>query len=182
MSQPSRSHSRMETSREPLNSSPLLMSLDDVTLNLPAAASITRSLSKSTPRDLSVKHPPPPRRAQVKDRAEDDISVQPPTQTNDQGLDHFEGPTILPVDQTKESSCSPIEELPAEILEAIISHVGGQLGSPGFSRLETTRNWNVILRHPRRKNVSDLALVTSSWRRLVQERIFRHSKIISFRP
>ena len=164
----------MGSRRESFSSSPLPMSLDDVSINGP----ITRSLSKSTPRDPSIKHPPPAR-AQVKDRAEDDISVQPPAQTLDQGPDHSDEPTILPVDHTKESSCSPIEKLPTEILEAVINYVGGHLGSAGFSKSDASRNWNAILRHPRRKNISNLALVSSAWRRLVQERIFRHSRITS---
>ncbi|KAL9103474.1 MAG: hypothetical protein Q9163_001470 [Psora crenata] len=157
---------------ESFNSSPLPLSLDDVSLNMPSI----RSLSKSTHRDPNVKHPSPPR-AQVKDRAEDDISVQPPTQTSDQSAEHFDELTILPVGHTRESSCSSIERLPTEILEAIISHVGGHLGSPSYSKLEATRNWNALLRHPRRKNISDLALVSPVWRRLVQERIFRHIKL-----
>lgn len=144
------------------------MTLSDMPINLPAANPITRSLSKSTPRDPSVKHPPPPR-AQVKDRAEDDISVQPSTQSNDH-VDEHEDLSLLPGGYTQESSCSPIEQLPEEILDAIISNVGGQLGSTGSSsRTERARNWNVLLRHPRRKVVSDLALVCPRWRYVLSE-------------
>ena len=152
--------------------------LDNVTHNMPAAAPITRSLSKSTPRDPSSKHPPPPR-AQVKDRAEDDISVQPSAQPQSLETTHPEEPAFLPAHHNKESSCSPIEQLPTEILDAIIGHVGGQLGAASLSgRPERVRNWNAILRHPRRKVISDLALVSPDWRRHVQERTFRHSEPI----
>ena len=165
--------------RDPLIHSMGSLTLSDVSINLPTATPITRSLSKSTPRDSSVKHPQPPR-AQVKDRAEDDISVQPSTQINDQGVEHSEELPPLPAGYTQESSCSPIEQLPEEILEAIISNVGGQLGYTGTStRIDRARNWNAILRHPRRKVVSDLALVCPRWRHLVQERVFRHSKILN---
>ena len=152
------------------------MTLDDVSLNMTLTIPITRSLSKSTPRDPTIKVPPPPR-AQVIDRAEDDISVQPSALLQELEVEHIEDPRILLAHHTKQSSCSPIDQLPHEILDAIISHVGGQLGSPSLARRsDRIRNWNAILRHPRRKTVSDLALVSPIWRRLVQERIFRHSE------
>ena len=165
-----------QNDRDPSNASTLHLTLESVSLNMPSVIPITRSLSKSNPRDPAIKHPPPPR-AQVRDRAEDDISVQPSTQINELEIEHIEDPPILPAEHPKAPSCSPIDQLPHEILDAIISHVGGQLGSAGLSkRSDRVRNWNAILRHPRRKTVSDLALVCPTWRCLVQERIFRHSK------
>lgn len=152
---------------------------DDVSHNLPAATPITRSLSKSTPRDPSSKHPPPAR-AQVRGRAEDDISVQPSVQPRDVENGPIEESALLPATHTKGLSCSPIEQLPTEILDCIVGHVGGHLGAASLSgRSERLRNWNAILRHPRRKAISDLALVSPNWRRLVQERIFRHRGFVN---
>ena len=167
--------------RDAFAPSNLPMALDDVSLNMSPAISITRSLSKSTARDSALKHPPPPR-AQVIDRAEDDISVQPSALVKGLGPDHIEEVPILPADHhNKETSCSPIDQLPHEILDAIISHVGGQLGSPTLvRRSERVRNWNAMLRHPRRKTVSDLALVSPNWRQLVQERVFRHREVNAY--
>lgn len=38
------------------------------------------------------------------------------------------------------------------------------------------RDWSKLMRHPRRRQISDLALVTRCFRILVQQRIYRHSK------
>ena len=70
------------------------------------------------------------------------------------------------------------ENLPNEIHEAILDHLFGVRAST----LSTTapansgaRCWNKALRHPRRKALSNLALVSPVWRPLIQERIYRHS-------
>ena len=150
--------------------------LDDLTHNLPSSSHLLRSLSKSKRRDSTQKQPPPPR-AQVKDRAEDDISVQPSTNKCSTSVEHTEEHPVIPLEQTKKQTCSPIEKLPSELLELILGYVGGQLGSAGTGRrLDRNRNWNDILRHPRGKSISSLALVSSKWRDIVQERLFRHSK------
>lgn len=70
------------------------------------------------------------------------------------------------------------EHLPIEIHEAILDHLFGERASasgnngPGPS----SRSWVKALRHPRRKALSDLSLISPLWRTLVQERIFRHSE------
>ncbi|KAF4216661.1 hypothetical protein CNMCM8980_006480 [Aspergillus fumigatiaffinis] len=70
-------------------------------------------------------------------------------------------------------------DLPAEVHEAILDHLFGErvsaltMGAPGKS----ARNWSRCLRHPRRKVLSDLALISPVWRVLVQDRIYRHIKI-----
>lgn len=40
-----------------------------------------------------------------------------------------------------------------------------------------TRSWGTALRHSRRRELSSLALVSSTWRVLIQERLYRHIKI-----
>ena len=149
-----------------------ILNLDDVTSNLPSSAPMLRSFSKSCLRDPSQKHPPPAR-AQVIDRAEDDISVQTTAQTS---TEHIEETPLVSQEPPSERSCPSIEQLPAEILESIVGHLGGQLGLTGAKHASRYRDWTCILRHPRRKEITNLALISFTWRRLVQERIFRHSE------
>ena len=158
------------------------MSLDrnDPSFSTPTTP-IPRSQTKSTPRALTVK--PPPVRSRAKNQTEDDISVQPQSRPDDQISDTLDDPFLVPAPQPRESSPCPkshLENLPPEILEGIVGHVVGHLGStmsdPSGSQ-HVIRNWNAIMRHPRRKKVADLALVSHTWRRLIQERIYRHSKL-----
>lgn len=72
-----------------------------------------------------------------------------------------------------------LSELPVEIHEAILDHLFGVRASTSSSMSngsQATRGWSNVLRHPRRKQLSNLALVSPLWRRLVQERLYRHSK------
>lgn len=143
---------------------------------------IPRSLTISTPRALTVK--PPPLKSRARNQTEDDISVQPLSQPDDQIIDTSDDPFLIPAaEPRKESQCprSHLENLPPEILESIVGHVVGHLGSissDASNAQNSVRNWNAIMRHPRRKKVADLALVSYTWRRLIQERVYRHSKAI----
>ncbi|KAL1845839.1 hypothetical protein Plec18167_009257 [Paecilomyces lecythidis] len=72
------------------------------------------------------------------------------------------------------------ENLPIEIHDAILDHLFGERAStlttttPGKS---SARSWSKALRHPRRKALSNLALISPVWRPLVQDRIYRHIKV-----
>ncbi len=178
------SHKRRRLTMSLRNASPTSTSRSPMDRNDPSFSTpttpIPRSLAKSTPRALTVK--PPPFRSRAKNQTEDDISVQPLSQPDDQILDTSEDPFLIPAPEPRKPSPSPkshLENLPPEILEGIIGHVVGHLGSttsdPSGSQ-HTIRNWNAIMRHPRRKKVADLALVSYVWRRLIQERVYRHSK------
>jgi len=68
-----------------------------------------------------------------------------------------------------------IANLPAEIHECILDHLFGFRVS-ATSRSSITR-WGTALRHPRRRELSELALVSRAWRDLIQERLFRHIKL-----
>lgn len=76
------------------------------------------------------------------------------------------------------------ENLPVEIHDAILDHLFGERAStlttttPGKS---SARSWSKALRHPRRKALSNLALISPIWRPLVQDRIYRHSELCCFR-
>ena len=158
------------------------MLVDDITPTLPAATPLSRSLSKSVaPREHCQKSHPTPR-PQGLSRAEDDISVQSHSQVDDHGPWFAEDistsqPTALSTSQTPTLN---LEDLPPEILEIVAGHVVGRLGSAraaASGSASAIRNWNDIMRHPRRRNISDLALISRIWRRLIQERLFRHSKL-----
>ncbi|KAI0160544.1 hypothetical protein GGR57DRAFT_386415 [Xylariaceae sp. FL1272] len=79
-------------------------------------------------------------------------------------------------------SPSAISQLPAEIHECILDHLFGyrvSTTSPSSLSIPSVnaRSWNTALRHSRRKELSNLALVTPLWRDLIQERLFRHIKV-----
>lgn len=89
--------------------------------------------------------------------------------------------------QTVECPPSPsskmvFDDLPVEINEVILDHLLGTRAStssraltPGSSA--ASRGWGTALRHSRRRERTDLALVSNTWRVLVQERLYRHIKI-----
>ncbi|KAJ4393877.1 hypothetical protein N0V93_003093 [Gnomoniopsis smithogilvyi] len=74
-----------------------------------------------------------------------------------------------------------INDLPAEIHECILDHLFGyRVSASSKSSLgmpSVTRSWGTALRHSRRRELSSLALVSSTWRILIQERLYRHIKI-----
>ena len=73
-----------------------------------------------------------------------------------------------------------LQELPEEIQQSILDILMGTLGSISSSAVNTThamRNWSSAMRHPRCRQLSDLALVSEIWRRMIQERLYRHIKI-----
>ncbi|KAG5975392.1 hypothetical protein E4U55_007709 [Claviceps digitariae] len=76
---------------------------------------------------------------------------------------------------------SKFDDLPTEVHEAILDHLFGYCISPTSSsamRISSlTRSWSSALRHCRRRELADLALVNSVWRVLVQQRLYRHIKL-----
>lgn len=88
---------------------------------------------------------------------------------------------VVNIDALETASVQPelrFEGLPTEIHEAILDYLFGERTSalttagPGKP---SARSWNKSLRHPRRKALSNLSLISPVWRSLVQERIYRHS-------
>lgn len=70
------------------------------------------------------------------------------------------------------------ENLPIEVHEAILDHLLGVRRptlSANSGKRSNDSSWSRALRHPRRKDLSNLSLVSPIWRPLVQERIYRHS-------
>ena len=121
----------------------------------------------------------PQSKARVKYRPEDDILVHSTTQVEPRpGGELVLRLAASTLSHTKNPQTS-LNDLPLEIQEGIIDYTHGSLGSavsdgPGAGH--AARNWSLAMRHPRRKQLSDLALVSRAWRKLVQERLYRHSK------
>lgn len=82
-----------------------------------------------------------------------------------------EMPAPLPTEPAQMS----LNDLPAEIHECILDHLFGFRVSTA-SKSSIVR-WGTALRHSRRKELSELALVSPVWRGLIQERLYRHIKV-----
>lgn len=76
---------------------------------------------------------------------------------------------------------APLNDLPIEIHECILDHLFGVRASASLrttpGRTKVLRSWSTALRHSRRREVSELALVSKKWRALIQDRLYRHLKI-----
>ena len=68
-----------------------------------------------------------------------------------------------------------LNDLPAEIHECILDHLFGFRVSP--TSKSSIMRWGTALRHSRRKELSELSLVSPAWRVLIQERLYRHIKL-----
>ncbi|CAH0015023.1 unnamed protein product [Clonostachys rhizophaga] len=74
-----------------------------------------------------------------------------------------------------------LQDLPIEVLEAILDHIFGFRISPtsrsGMEVSSIRRSWGTAMRHARRRQLTELALVSQVWRILVQQRLYRHIKL-----
>ncbi|KXJ91302.1 hypothetical protein Micbo1qcDRAFT_204562 [Microdochium bolleyi] len=91
-------------------------------------------------------------------------------------------PDLATTPTTVEQPLSTLSQLPAEIHECILDHLFGyrvSTTSPSSLSIPSVnaRSWSTALRHSRRKELSNLALVTPLWRDLVQQRLYRHIKL-----
>ncbi|KAF4975085.1 hypothetical protein FZEAL_8086 [Fusarium zealandicum] len=72
-------------------------------------------------------------------------------------------------------------QLPIEVHEAILDHLFGyRVSSTSRSSMAVssiTKRWGTALRHSRRRELTELALVSDIWRILVQQRLYRHLKL-----
>ncbi len=72
-----------------------------------------------------------------------------------------------------------LEDLPLEIQGLILDYLFGDIHSVTFTATSFPSGVSRLtsaMRHPRRKALTDVALVSPTWRELVQERIYRHSE------
>jgi hypothetical protein len=73
------------------------------------------------------------------------------------------------------SSKMTFSSLPTEIHELILDHLFGVRASTAYSA-SSSRGWSMVLRHSRRRQLSDVALVDRNYREFVQGRLFKHSE------
>ncbi|KAJ5782018.1 hypothetical protein N7457_003792 [Penicillium paradoxum] len=66
--------------------------------------------------------------------------------------------------------------LPAEVHEVVLDYIFGKRAATNPGKFPA-QNWSKALRHPRRKALSNLALVCRLWTDLVRSRIYRHIKV-----
>lgn len=157
--------------------------LNELDLSKTTAAVRPQSTTTSSSKDPLVKLVSLSKN-RLKHRPEDDISVHPSSQPESSLADDS---TLRPATNTFKQARHPqttLNDLPPEIQDAIIGYLSGSLNSAASgASFETNgpRNWNMVMRHPRRKQLSDLALVTRVWRDLVQQRLYRHSKPVETR-
>lgn len=148
--------------------------LDDV-----APWSATTAVKRPPPATRSFLKQPPQSKSRVKHRPEDDIEVRTSTQIESQISEDLVPRLAANTLQQIENQRTSLDDLPPEIQEGIIEYTHGILGSAasdGSCSGHGVRNWSMAMRHPRRKQLSDLALVSKTWRRLVQQRLYRHSE------
>lgn len=96
--------------------------------------------------------------------------IVPIIQSSDEG-DHTE-PQETAIGTTTQTS---VRDLPDEILRRILDYILGDLRP--VNAASTSTGLSHRMRHPRRKDVSELALICPELRAMVQERIYRHIKI-----
>ena len=151
--------------------------LNDVVPLIAAANACSQPITKASkdpPLKLLLLARPRP-----KHRPEDDISVHSSSQAESQNA---EDPLPRQVANTFKHAGHPqitLNHLPLEIQDGIIGFIHGTLSSAvsdGVRIGSGITNWNRVMRHPRRKQLSDLALVSRTWRGLVQQRLYRHSE------
>ncbi|KAK2805217.1 hypothetical protein FQN51_000740 [Onygenales sp. PD_10] len=145
-----------------------LLPADSLTLpSSPSSVALPKSTHNTLYRQQEPDHPDKPPPSQQ-------LSLPLQPLSFELEMSETETPDSLPQDRTA------FQHLPVEIHEAILDHLFGVRGST-LASISPTRSsatsWSKALRHPRRKALSDLALVSALWRPLVQERIYRHIQI-----
>jgi hypothetical protein len=93
-----------------------------------------------------------------------------------------EQPQTIPrsADESQQGENMPASKLtfsslPTEIHELVLDHLFGVRASTA-NNTSSSRGWSTALRHSRRRQLSDVALVNRSYRELVQGRLFKHSE------
>ncbi|KAL8895910.1 MAG: hypothetical protein Q9207_007956 [Kuettlingeria erythrocarpa] len=128
----------------------------------------------------SPKTPPVLRRpSRIKHRPQDDIEVQSLLQGDDimrQDLGGASADYLAQLSLQTQPHSVHLIELPVEVQEGVIDNLAGHMIGTSTAPCGP-RNWSTAMRHPRRKQLSDLALVSKTWRGLIQQRLYRHIKV-----
>ena len=96
-------------------------------------------------------------------------------------LESSPSPPQPPSDSTSTTTKQTrLQDLPEEIQQGILDSLMGNLSSTSSSAVvhnQGMRNWSTAMRHPRGRHLSDLGLVSKEWRRMIQERLYRHGRL-----
>jgi hypothetical protein len=109
--------------------------------------------------------------------SESDAATCRVSSSHEQVLDQ----SLSPQQRVSRQRCIHLSDLPVEIQESILDHLFGARASTTARHASSgsgyaVRGWSNTLRHPRRRQLSNLALVNRIWRQLIQERLYRHSQ------
>ena len=84
-------------------------------------------------------------------------------------------------DERQDYQHTSILDLPPELLGRVLDFLLGHMSAAISTQISVTpqasKSVASVMRHPRRKALSDIALISRAWRKPVQERIYRHIKI-----
>ncbi|KAI4227549.1 MAG: hypothetical protein L6R36_002315 [Xanthoria steineri] len=171
----------MSSSSKMLNEGPpsisqTVSSVTDLPIPSQKAARDNQQKTSATPPVLR-------RPSRIRHRPQDDIEVQSLLQGDDTLRQHLEDANVAYLEKLSlltQPHSVRLTGLPVEVQEGVIDHLAGHLiGITPASALTPSgsRNWSTAMRHPRRKQLSDLALVSKTWRALIQERLYRHIKV-----
>ncbi|KAL8864838.1 MAG: hypothetical protein Q9174_007198, partial [Haloplaca sp. 1 TL-2023] len=152
-------------------------------LPIPTQKEARDSQDNPTPKTPPILRKP----SRIKHRPQDDIEVQSLQQGEDLLIDPIRQQygtadlqSLSHLSVQTQTHAVHLSDLPVEVQEGIIDHLAGQLIGIASATAATSRgprNWSTAMRHPRRKQLSDLALVSKTWRNLIQERLYRHIKV-----
>ncbi|KAL8998245.1 MAG: hypothetical protein Q9169_002649 [Polycauliona sp. 2 TL-2023] len=141
----------------------------------------SQKAARDNQQKTSAKTPPLLRRpSRIKHRPQDDIEVQALLQGDDtlrQDLEDANTAYLEKLSLLTQPHSVRLTGLPVEVQEGVIDHLAGHLIGITPTVQSGSRNWSTAMRHPRRKQLSDLALVSKTWRALIQERLYRHIKV-----
>ncbi|KAI4097017.1 MAG: hypothetical protein LQ339_006873 [Xanthoria mediterranea] len=171
----------MSSSSKMLNEGPpsisqTVSSVTDLPIPTQKAARDNQQKTSATPPVLR-------RPSRIRHRPQDDIEVQSLLQGDDTLRQHLEDANVAYLEKLSlltQPHSVRLTGLPVEVQEGVIDHLAGHLiGITPASAVTPSgsRNWSTAMRHPRRKQLSDLALVSKTWRALIQERLYRHIKV-----
>ncbi|KAL1962223.1 hypothetical protein VTN77DRAFT_9879 [Rasamsonia byssochlamydoides] len=151
---------------------PRPVSVNSLTRNpISPALSVHKTASRCTSADVQIHDEP---ELTMPTSAAVDCNTSPDTEMEDSQVPQEAEAQI------QRRSDLQFENLPIEIHEAILDHLFGERASTQTSASSgkpSAQSWVKALRHPRRKALSNLALISRVWRPLVQDRIYRHIKV-----
>ena len=117
-----------------------------------------------------------------------DFPSLPPSSPRSGSSPHRSSPHRSSSDTARDPApTTQLMDLPEELQQLILSLLLGNLRSTSAAASSAaagardghgTRDWSRALRHPRTRTATDLALVSRTWRTLVQERLYRHGEPI----